>query len=107
MALLRERQIPVEVCLSSNVSTGVLARIQDHPLRKFLEHGLLVTLNTDDPAMFGTDLAREFEIAAETFSLGRAQLVGLLLNAANAGFLPDAEKTHLVAAIQAAAGKEI
>ena len=56
----------------------------------------------DDPAMFGTNLAREFEIAAETFSLDRAQLVGLLLNAAKAAFLPGTEKQQLVAAIQAA-----
>ena len=66
-----------------------------------------MTLNTDDPAMFGTNLVREFEIAAETFSLGRAQLVGLLLNAANAAFLLEHEKQQMVAAIQAAAAEEI
>ncbi len=107
MALLRERRIPVEVCLSSNVSTGVLARVADHPLAKFLEEGLLVTLNTDDPAMFGTNLVREFEIAAENFSLSRAQLVGLLLNAARAAFLPEEDKRRLVEEIESAAAKEI
>jgi aminodeoxyfutalosine deaminase len=107
MALLRERKVPVEVCLSSNISTGVLARVEDHPLETFLEEGLLVTLNTDDPAMFGTNLAREFEIASENFSLSRAQLVGLLLNAARASYLPEEEKRKLVEEIESAAKKEI
>jgi aminodeoxyfutalosine deaminase len=107
MALLRERRIPVEVCLSSNVSTGVLARVADHPLAKFLAEGLLVTLNTDDPAMFGTNLVREFEIAAINFSLSRTQLVGLLLNAARAAFLPEEEKRKLVEEIESAAAKEV
>ncbi len=103
MALLRERAVPVEVCLSSNVSTGVLASVQEHPLDRFLAEGLTVTINSDDPAMFGTSLTRELELAAENFSLGRAQLVRLLANAARAAFLPEAEKQALVAEIELAA----
>jgi adenosine deaminase len=95
MALLRERAVPVEVCLSSNVSTGVLATIGDHPLERFLAEGLTVTINSDDPAMFGTSLTRELEVAAENFSLTRAQLLRLLGNAAHAAFLPEAEKQAL------------
>jgi aminodeoxyfutalosine deaminase len=102
MALLRERRVPLEVCLSSNVSTGVLARVQDHPLPRFLAEGLAVTLNSDDPAMFGTSLTREFELAAENFSLAPRQLVGLLANAARAAFLPEEEKRPLVEEIERA-----
>ncbi len=100
MALLRGRRIPVEVCLSSNVSTGVLARMQDHPLPRFLQEGLVVTLNTDDPAMFGTTLVRELAIATQNFSLDRRELVRLQVNAARAAFLPEEEKRLLVEAIE-------
>ncbi len=92
VALLRERGVPLEVCLTSNVATGVLARLEDHPLPKMLEAGLTVTLNSDDPAMFGTSLEQEFHLAAERFGLSRRQLVGLAENAVRAAFLPAEER---------------
>jgi aminodeoxyfutalosine deaminase len=96
MALLRERGIPLEVCLSSNVSTGVLARVEDHPLPLFLESGVTVTLNSDDPAMFGTSLERELALAARTFALTQDQLRGLMENAVRTAFLPDGDKSILL-----------
>ena len=96
MALLRERGIPLEVCLSSNVSTGVLDRLENHPLPLFLANGVTVTLNSDDPAMFGTSLEREMRLAAQTFGLTHGQLRGLMENAARAAFLPEGEKTNLL-----------
>jgi len=96
MALLRERRIPVEVCPSSNVSTGLIARFQDHPLPKFLEAGLVVTLNSDDPAMFGTTLQEEFLQAARCFELSRATMAGLCRNAVHASFLGEEEKQRLL-----------
>jgi len=95
MALLRERRIPVEVCPTSNVSTGLVARWEDHPLPKFLEAGLLVTLNSDDPAMFGTSLQEEFLQAARCFGLSRATLAELCRNAVAASFLGTEEKRQL------------
>jgi len=95
MALLRERRIPVEVCPSSNVSTGLIARFEDHPLPKFLEAGLVVTLNSDDPAMFGTSLQTEFLEAARCFGLSRETLSGLCRNAVQASFLSEDEKQKL------------
>jgi len=103
MALLRDRQVPLEVCLSSNVATGSLARVEDHPLRKFLDEGLVVTLNTDDPAMFGTSLTREFGLAADSFSLGRETLVALCENAIRASFLEEDRKRALAAELRQAA----
>lgn len=103
MALLRERRVPVEVCLSSNVATGVLARVSDHPLKKFLAEGLVVTLSTDDPAMFGTSLQREFELAAENFSLAPGHLIRLCENAARAAFLSEEEKRPLLEELASAA----
>jgi adenosine deaminase len=95
MALLRERRIPVEVCPSSNVSTGLIARFEDHPLPKFLEAGLVVTLNSDDPAMFGTSLQEEFLEAARCFELSCETLAQLCRNAVDASFLSEGEKQKL------------
>ena len=95
MALLRERRIPLEVCPSSNVSTGLIARFEDHPLPKFLEEGLVVTLNSDDPAMFGTSLQEEFLQAARCFEFSRETLAGLCRNAVDASFLSEDEKQKL------------
>ncbi len=71
---LREEKIPLEVCISSNVRTGAVASLLDHPVRRLVEAGVIVTLNTDDPGMFGCDLASEFVIAGETFGLNLGEL---------------------------------
>ncbi len=105
MAMLRERKIPLEVCPSSNVSTGVLGRCEDHPLRHFLDAGLVVTLNSDDPGMFGTSVTREFELAAEKFALTRQEIVGLCENAIRAAFVSETEKQRLLADLARAAAE--
>ena len=96
LALLRDRRIPLEVCLTSNLATGVLGRIEDHPLPQFLDAGMVVTLNTDDPAMFGTDLVNEYLLAARTFHLTRGQILHLAQNAILASFLSEQEKLDLL-----------
>ena len=103
MALLRERQIPLEVCPTSNVATGLIARFEDHPLPKFLEAGLMVTLNSDDPAMFGTSLQEEFLEVARYFGFSRETLTGLCVNAARASFLSEDQKRKLCEEIMRAA----
>jgi aminodeoxyfutalosine deaminase len=95
MALLRDRRIPLEVCLTSNLATGVVRRLEDHPLRQFLESGLVVTLNSDDPAMFGTSLQGEFVLAAKHFGLSREEILQLCENAVRATFLPANEQQQL------------
>ena len=95
MALLLDRKIPVEVCPSSNVSTGLIARFEDHPMPKLLEAGLMVTLNSDDPAMFGSSLQEEFLEAARCFELSRKTLTTLCRNAVDASFLSEDEKMEL------------
>jgi aminodeoxyfutalosine deaminase len=101
MAMLRDRRIPLEVCPSSNVSTGLIAQFGDHPLPKFLQGGLLVTLNSDDPAMFGTSLQKEFERAAACFGLDRETLTQLSRNAIDASFLAEHEKRELLLRLNA------
>ncbi len=78
---LREEQIPLEVCITSNVKTGAVASLEDHPVRRLVDAGVIVTLNTDDPGMFGSDLATEFHIADKVFGLSTAQLAQIRQNA--------------------------
>ena len=96
LAHLADRQIPMEVAVTSNYRTGCIAAIAEHPLRRFVDEGLLVTLNTDDPALFGTTLCREYQIAQEVFGLSNAQLKKLAMDSFRASFLPEAKKRELL-----------
>ncbi|WP_049564243.1 adenosine deaminase [Nonomuraea sp. SBT364] len=104
---LRDTQLPLDVCPTSNVCTGQVARIEDHPLPRMLEEGLFVTLNSDDPPMFATTLADEYRVAARVFGLGEPELAELARNGVRAGYLPPERKKALLAEIDAlAAGGE-
>ncbi len=104
VAYLRERQLPLEVCPTSNLRTRAVAELAAHPLPRMLAEGLFVTLNSDDPPMFGTSLTEEYRIAAREFGLTRAQLADLARNAVRASFLDDAGKRAILAEIDAVAG---
>ncbi len=96
---LAEKQIPVEVCITSNVLTGCCARAADHPVRKLFDAGVLVTLNSDDPDMFHTTLLNEYQIARDLFSFTDAELRQLTRNSFEASFLPEDKKRTLLAGI--------
>ena len=74
MRHLRERDIPLEICITSNLVTGVVRRLEDHPVRRLFDAGVPITLNTDDPAMFRCSLNGEFRVAAERFGFTEAEL---------------------------------
>ncbi|HEX4812971.1 MAG TPA: adenosine deaminase [Nonomuraea sp.] len=101
VAHLRDAQLPLDVCPTSNLRTGQVARIQDHPLPRLLEEGLYVTLNSDDPPMFATTLANEYRVAATVFGLGRPDLAQLARNGVRASYLPEPRKQALLAEIDA------
>ncbi len=74
LAKLRELNVPLEVCITSNVCTGVVASLEQHPVRRIYDAGVPIILNTDDPAFFHTTLAREYEIAERLFGLPAGRL---------------------------------
>lgn len=94
--VLCHRQIPVEICLSSNVCTSCLARLEDHPVRTLFDHGVLITLNTDDPAMFHTSVTREYELAQDVFGFTDEHLRELARNSFEASFLPAGKKVEML-----------
>lgn len=99
---LSQRQVPIEVCLTSNLRTGCCSKINDHPVRRYFDHGLMVTLNTDDPAMFRTSLSREYAIAQEEFGFTDEHLRELARNSFEASFLPAEKKLSLLNLFDAA-----
>lgn len=99
LAHLAEHRIPLEVCPSSNVATRAVASLAEHPLPTFVEAGVVVTINSDDPPMFGTTLNREYEIAADLLGLDESGLVDLALAGVDASFAPADVKARLRAEI--------
>jgi aminodeoxyfutalosine deaminase len=95
MDLLKARSVPLECALTSNLCTGVIQRIEDHPLRMFYDHGLRVTLNTDDPALFHTDLLTEYRLAATQFQLTPADFIRFNRNAIEGCFASPSEKIEV------------
>ena len=89
--LLRDR-VPLTVCPLSNVRLGVFARMEDHNLKRLLERGLCVTVNSDDPAYFGGYVAANYLAAYRALDLSRADIVQLASNSFEASFLPQADK---------------
>ena len=95
VALLRERQIPLEVCPTSNLCLGISPTLAAHPLPLLLDAGLWVTINSDDPPMFNTTLTDEYLRIAETFRFGTEPIRQLILNAVRASRLPDGKRNQI------------
>ncbi|MGA8670852.1 MAG: adenosine deaminase [Terracidiphilus sp.] len=97
---LKARRAPLELNPTSNVRTGVCSSFAAHPLRRYFDAGLLVTLNSDDPAFFGSNVANEYLLAHTEQGLTRDELRQLAANSIRASFLPDSEKDSWLARIQ-------
>jgi len=105
MEELSTRQIPVEVCLTSNVRTGCCRSLTDHPIRRYFDAGIMVTLNTDDPAMFNTSLTREYQVAQDAFGFTNEHLRELARNSFEASFLPGEKKLEFLNLFDAQAAR--
>jgi aminodeoxyfutalosine deaminase len=90
--VLAHKQVPIEVCLSSNVRTGACPELREHPVKKLFDEGLMITLNTDDPSMFQTSLGKEYALAQQEFGFTEDQLRELARNSIEASFLPVEKK---------------
>jgi adenosine deaminase len=97
MDALASRRTGIEANLTSNVQTSTVPDYPSHPLRRFLEHGLLGTINTDDPVVSGIDLAHEYRVAAPAAGLTPEQIHQAQRNALEVAFLADDEKRALLA----------
>ncbi|WP_263080925.1 adenosine deaminase [Endozoicomonas sp. Mp262] len=95
MDYLVEHNIGIESCLTSNVQTSTCESLASHPLKRFLEHGVLATLNTDDPAVEGIELPHEYEIAAPAAGLSQKDICQCQENGLAVAFLSDQEKAEL------------
>jgi aminodeoxyfutalosine deaminase len=101
LAHLAEHRIPLEVCPTSNVATRVVPRLEDHPLPAMVEAGVVVTVNSDDPPMFGTTLNREYAVAADLLGLDERGVADLALAAVDASFAPDEVRRRLREEVEA------
>ncbi len=97
---LVEHQIPLEVCPTSNLRTGVVAHWDQHPVGRLIDAGVMVTINTDDPAMFGATLAGEFEVLEQHFGLDEPALERLSLAVIDASWADDMTRSRLKADIE-------
>ncbi|MEU6932218.1 adenosine deaminase [Streptomyces sp. NPDC046374] len=93
---LAEHRIALEVCPTSNIATRAVERLEDHPLKRMVDAGVLVTINSDDPPMFGTDLNNEYAVAARLLGLDERGVAALAKNAVEASFLDEAGKARIV-----------
>jgi adenosine deaminase len=93
---LRMKALPLEICPSSNIRLQVYPDYAHHPLRKLWDAGLMVTVASDDPAMFGIDLNHEYQLLVDDFRFSREELEQVSLNGIKASFLSEAEKQKLI-----------
>ncbi len=101
LAHLAEHRVPLEVCPTSNVATRAVADLSHHPLRRLVDAGVVVTVNSDDPPMFGTTLNREYEIAGVLLDLDQSGLADLARTAVRCSLLDETGKGRLLTEIDA------
>jgi aminodeoxyfutalosine deaminase len=100
MEILAQKQIPLEINVTSNVKTGCCGGYEAHPVKHYFDSGLMVTLNSDDPPMFGSDLLGEYVIAQERFGFTLEQMRELAANAVEASFLDPTRKLDLLKRVE-------
>ena len=102
---LAEHQIPLEMCPGSNVRTGIIRNLSEHPIRHYFDQGIRVTVNTDDPEMFQTRMAQEYHQLMRTCGFTKPEIFKLILNAIDASWLPKPQKTAMKETFKKAVGQ--
>jgi adenosine deaminase len=105
VARLRRERVPLTMCPLSNVRLGIVPRLEEHPLKRLLDAGLVVTVNSDDPAYFGGYLVDNLVAAQEALGLRRRDLVRLARNSFEAALLDDDERHRRLAEVDAFAAR--
>ena len=96
MRWVNDHRIPVELCLASNLQTKAIPDYQSHPIRRFMEDGLRVTLNTDNRLVSGTTVTNEYRLAVENYNLDEDEVLALVMNGFKSAFLPLKQKSQLI-----------
>jgi len=97
---LREHRTPLELCLMSNVCTGVVSAMAEHPIREYFERGLIISVNTDDPMMFGTTLDKEYELLVQECGFTRQEICRLILLGVESSWLSEDRKKLLATSFE-------
>ena len=97
---LREHRIPLELCPMSNVCTGVVSAMAEHPIREYFERGLIISVNTDDPMMFGTTLDKEYELLVQECGFTRQEICRLILLGVESSWLSEDRKKLLATSFE-------
>ena len=97
---IAEKQIPLTVCPLSNLELKVVNDLKDHPLMKLMEAGLMVTINSDDPAYFGGYVNENYTCIASALNLSKRQITELAKNSIKSSFLPDGDKEKIIMQIE-------
>jgi adenosine deaminase len=101
VSYLLDRRVPLEVCPTSNIRLGVFPDYSAHPLRRLWDAGLVMTVGSDDPPMFNTDLNQEYQVLVDHFGFDEDALQEASLNGLRASFLPQTEKVRLESSFRA------
>ncbi len=95
MLRLAESGVPLELCITSNLQTEAAQNLESYPLKRLMDAGVTITLNTDNPIVSATSMRRELEIAMDAFSLSSEDIKGFLINSAKHSFADEDTKKHL------------
>ena len=95
MEEIKEKEIPLEMCITSNIQTHVVADFESHPIKKFYDNGVIVTINTDDRSVSGIDLTNEYNVAVNRLGFDVSDLIKIIHNGINALFIPNKNKAEL------------
>ncbi len=95
MEEIKEKEIPLEMCITSNIQTHVVADFESHPIKKFYDNGVIITINTDDRSVSGIDLTNEYNVAVNRLGFDMSDLIKIIHNGINALFIPNKNKAEL------------